>query len=55
VKGLVIASVGRRPFEMDYKALTAMIDLIEGNKVDDPISTGRDECTIDTVDTCIQK
>jgi ribose transport system substrate-binding protein len=54
-EGLVTALVGQRPFEMGYKAPTAMIDLIEGKKVDDPIFTGLDECTKDTVDTCIQK
>ena len=54
-EGLVTALVGQRPFEMGYKAPTAMIDLIEGKKVDDPIFTGLDECTKDTVSTCIQK
>jgi ribose transport system substrate-binding protein len=54
-EGLVTALVGQRPFEMGYKAPTVMIDLIEGKKVDDPVFTGLDECTKDTVDTCIQK
>ena len=54
-EGLVTALVGQRPFEMGYKAPTAMISLIKGEKVDDPIFTGLDECTKDTVDTCIQK
>ncbi len=40
---------------MGYKAPTAMIDLIEGKAVPDPIFTGLDECTKDTVETCIQK
>jgi len=53
--GLVTALVGQRPFEMGYKAPTVMIDLINGKKVDDPVFTGLDECTKDTVDTCIQK
>ena len=53
--GLVTALVGQRPFEMGYKAPSVMIDLIEGKKVDDPVFTGLDECTKDTVDTCIQK
>ena len=34
---------------------SVMIDLIQGKKVDDPVFTGLDECTKDTVDTCIQK
>ncbi len=53
--GLVSVLVGQRPFEMGYKAPSVMIDLIEGKKVDDPVFTGLDECTKDTVDTCIQK
>ena len=54
-EGLVTALVGQRPFEMGYKAPTVMIDLIEGKAVEDPVFTGLDECTKDTVDTCIQK
>jgi len=54
-EGLVNVLVGQRPFEMGYKAPTAMISLIKGEKVDDPIFTGLDTCTKDTADTCIQK
>ena len=54
-EGLVTALVGQRPFEMGYKAPSVMIDLIEGKAVEDPVFTGLDECTKDTVDTCIQK
>jgi ribose transport system substrate-binding protein len=54
-EGLVTALVGQRPFEMGYKAPTVMIDLVEGKKVEDPVFTGLDECTKDTVETCIQK
>lgn len=54
-EGLVTALVGQRPFEMGYKAPSVMIDLIEGKPVEDPVFTGLDECTKDTVDTCIQK
>lgn len=53
--GLVTALVGQRPFEMGYKAPSVMIDLIKGTKVADPVFTGLDECTKDTVDTCIQR
>ena len=53
--GLVTALVGQRPFEMGYLAPSTMIDLIEGKDVPDPVFTGLDECTKDTVDTCIQK
>ena len=54
-EGLVTALVGQRPFEMGYLAPSVMIDLIEGKEVADPVFTGLDECTKDTVDTCIQK
>ena len=54
-EGLVTALVGQRPFEMGYKAPSVMLDLIAGKAVDDPVFTGLDECTKDTVDTCIQK
>ncbi|MEZ5830371.1 MAG: substrate-binding domain-containing protein [Dongiaceae bacterium] len=54
-EGLVTALVGQRPFEMGYKAPSVMLDLIAGKKVDDPVFTGLDECTKDTVNTCIQK
>jgi ribose transport system substrate-binding protein len=54
-EGLVTALVGQRPFEMGYKAPSVMIDLIEGKPVADPVFTGLDECTKDTVSTCIQK
>jgi ribose transport system substrate-binding protein len=53
--GLVSILVGQRPFEMGYKAPTAMISLIKGEKVADPIFTGLDVCTKDNTDTCIQK
>jgi ribose transport system substrate-binding protein len=32
-----------------------MISLIKGENVPDPVFTGLDECTKDTVETCIQK
>jgi ribose transport system substrate-binding protein len=49
------AQIGQRPFEMGYRAPTVMIDLIEGNSVEDPIYTGLDECTADNIDSCIQQ
>ncbi len=54
-EGLVTALVGQRPFEMGYKAPSVMISLIKGEMVEDPVFTGLDECTKDTVETCIQK
>ena len=50
------AQIGQRPFEMDYRAPSVMIDLIEGKKtVADPLYTGLDECRTDNVDSCIAK
>lgn len=54
-EGLVTALVGQRPFEMGYLAPQVMIQLINGEAVEDPVFTGLDECTKYTVDTCIQK
>ena len=54
-EGWVTALVGQRPFEMGSKAPSVMLDLIAGKPVEDPVFTGLDECTKDTVDTCIQK
>ena len=54
-EGLVTALVGQRPFEMGYLDPKYMIDLVEGKAVADPVFTGLDECTKDTVSTCIQK
>ena len=54
-EGLVTALVGQRPFEMGYKAPSVMLDLIAKKTVADPVFTGLDECTKDTVATCIQK
>lgn len=53
--GLVDILVGQQPFNMGYKAPSVMLDLIAGKKVDDPVFTGLDECTKDTVATCIQR
>jgi ribose transport system substrate-binding protein len=53
-EGLVTALVGQRPFEMGYKAPAVMLQLINGETVEDPVFTGLDECTKDNADTCIQ-
>jgi ribose transport system substrate-binding protein len=38
------AQIGQRPFEMGYRAPDVMIELIKGEKVDDPLYTGLDVC-----------
>jgi ribose transport system substrate-binding protein len=47
--------VGQRPFEMGYRAPSVMLDLVKGKKVPPVIYTGLDECTPQSVATCIAK
>jgi ribose transport system substrate-binding protein len=51
--GLSHGQVGQRPFEMGYKSMFIMKELVEGQEVEDPIYTGLDVCTQDNVDDCI--
>lgn len=51
--GLSKGQVGQRPFEMGYRAMFIMKDLVEGKDVEDPIYTGLDVCTPENADTCI--
>ena len=51
--GLSNGQVGQRPFEMGYRAMFILKDLVEGKEVDDPIYTGLDVCTMDNADTCL--
>jgi len=51
--GLSNGQVGQRPFEMGYKSMFILKDLIDGKEVDDPIYTGLDVCTPDNADDCI--
>ena len=44
--------VGQRPFEMGYRAPDVMIQLINGESVDDPLFTGLDVCTADEPGFC---
>ncbi len=46
-------NVGQRPYEMGLRAPDIMIDIIKGNKVDNPMYTGLDECTPENVDSCV--
>ncbi len=46
------AQVGQRPFEMGYRAPDVMIQLIKGEKVDDPLYTGLDVCTAEAPGFC---
>ena len=46
------AQVGQRPFEMGYRAPDVMIQLINGEAVDDPLYTGLDVCNQDDAGFC---
>jgi len=45
--------VGQRPFEMGHRAPDVLIQLINGETVEDPLYTGLDECTQENADTCV--
>ncbi|MDJ0968924.1 MAG: sugar-binding protein [Kiloniellales bacterium] len=53
--GLSNGQVGQRPFEMGYKAMFIMKDLVAGKSVEDPIYTGLDVCTAENADSCLAK
>ncbi len=52
--GLGNGLVGQRPFEMGYKAMYVLKDIVAGTAVDDPIFTGLDVCNNENVATCVQ-
>ncbi len=51
--GLSNGQVGQRPFEMGYKAMFILKDLVAGKKVADPIYTGLDVCTSENAKSCL--
>ena len=53
--GYSSGQVGQRPFDMGYKSMFILQDIVNGKKVDDPIYTGLDVCTPATAATCIAK
>ncbi len=48
------AQVGQRPFEMGYRAPDVMIQLINGETVDDPLYTGLDICNHEDPGFCAE-
>lgn len=52
--GLGNGLVGQRPFEMGYKAMFILKDIVDGKSVSDPIFTGLDICDNSNVATCVQ-
>mgnify|MGYP005842005001 CR=1 FL=1 len=51
--GLSNGQVGQRPFEMGYRAMFVLKDLVAGKQVEDPIYTGLDVCTPGNADSCL--
>ena len=51
--GLSMGQVGQRPFEMGYKAMFILKDLVDGKSVEDPIYTGLDVCTTTNAKDCL--
>jgi ribose transport system substrate-binding protein len=51
--GLSHGQVGQRPYEMGYRAMFILKDLVDGKSVDDPIYTGLDVCTAENQDNCL--
>lgn len=53
-EGLSLGQVGQRPFEMGYKTMYYMVDIIEKKQnPKDPSYTGLDKCTPANAKTCI--
>lgn len=46
------AQIGQRPFEMGYRTMFVLQDLVDGESVADAIYTGLDECRMDNHQTC---
>ena len=51
--GLANGNVGQRPFEMGYKSMFILKEIVEGKQVDDPIYTGLDVCDNDNHASCL--
>lgn len=51
--GLSNGQVGQRPYEMGYQAMRILLDIVQGNEVEDPIYTGLDICTAENAAECL--
>ena len=51
--GLSNGQVGQRPFEMGYRAMFILKDMVNGTMPEDPIYTGLDVCTAENADSCL--
>lgn len=53
-EGLSLGQVGQRPFEMGYKSMYFLRDIVkDGKNPEDPTYTGLDVCSPENADTCI--
>jgi ribose transport system substrate-binding protein len=52
-EGLSLGQVGQRPYEMGYKAMYMLLDIVGGKDVEDPTYTGLDVCTPENADSCL--
>ena len=52
--GLGNGLVGQRPYEMGYKAMFILKDIVDGKTVEDPIYTGLDICSNENIDSCVK-
>ena len=53
-EGLSAGQVGQRPFEMGYKSMQFLNDIVRNKKnPEDPTYTGLDVCTPENADTCV--
>jgi len=53
--GLAQGNVGQRPFEMGYRSMYVLQNLVAGGNQQETIYTGLDVCTRETQDTCLQQ
>ncbi len=51
--GLSLGQVGQRPYEMGYRAMFMLLDIVNGRTVNDPTYTGLDVCTPENADSCL--
>jgi len=53
--GLSNGQVGQRPFQMGYRSMHVLKDIVEGKEVEGPIYTGLDVCTPGSADSCLSQ
>ena len=51
--GDTAALVGQRPWEMGYRSMYVMRQMMDGVMPSDPLYTGLDKCDASNIDTCV--